>query len=316
VAVGLLGVRATGAGREHVGCLVAALVGLSMAPDLDVIGFRLGIPYGAPWGHRGATHSLAMALGMAIATALFLRRTHAFRRLAPIAVAVAVSHGLLDAMTDGGHGVALLWPWTPHRFFFAWRPIPVAPIGMRLLSAHGLGVVFSETVAFAPAWILALWPSRGDLAAGRGRRPSALIVASGAACGLLVLDAFEVVLPATADVRVFLAAPCAFVIGIAAATVVSASPRHRALVAPLVGIVATAVGFGVLVGLDSVASGSRPGHALSTMGSDVLARIFVGFYGFGFLGWLTVPIGAAAGSLLGVLVGDRVAARTEDPPRR
>src|SRR4029078_11729766 len=35
---------------------------LSLLPDVDVIGFRLGVQYGAPWGHRGATHSLVFAV--------------------------------------------------------------------------------------------------------------------------------------------------------------------------------------------------------------------------------------------------------------
>jgi hypothetical protein len=44
---------------------------LAMAPDLDVWAFRLGIPYQAPLGHRGFTHSLAFAL-VAGATAALL----------------------------------------------------------------------------------------------------------------------------------------------------------------------------------------------------------------------------------------------------
>jgi hypothetical protein len=43
---------------------------LSMLPDADVIGFALGIEYVDPRGHRGATHSLTLA--MAIATVLGL----------------------------------------------------------------------------------------------------------------------------------------------------------------------------------------------------------------------------------------------------
>ena len=35
---------------------------LSMAPDADVIGFFFGVRYGDPWGHRGATHSIAVAV--------------------------------------------------------------------------------------------------------------------------------------------------------------------------------------------------------------------------------------------------------------
>ena len=40
--------------------------GLSLLPDLDAVGFSLGVAYGAPWGHRGATHSLVFATGIAL----------------------------------------------------------------------------------------------------------------------------------------------------------------------------------------------------------------------------------------------------------
>ena len=39
--------------------------GLSLLPDADVLGFPLGVHYEDPWGHRGATHSLVFALGVA-----------------------------------------------------------------------------------------------------------------------------------------------------------------------------------------------------------------------------------------------------------
>ena len=38
----------------------------AVAPDFDVIGLRLGIPYGHLLGHRGLSHSLAFALAMAL----------------------------------------------------------------------------------------------------------------------------------------------------------------------------------------------------------------------------------------------------------
>jgi inner membrane protein len=41
--------------------LVAGIIG-SILPDADVIGFRLGIPYGHLLGHRGFSHSIAFAL--------------------------------------------------------------------------------------------------------------------------------------------------------------------------------------------------------------------------------------------------------------
>jgi inner membrane protein len=160
VAVGLAGARIYGGARGTDAQVMLLLSAASLAPDLDVIGMRLGVPYGAPWGHRGATHSLAMAIATAAALAFLLRRTHPWWPFAPIVMAVLASHGLLDALTDGGKGVALLWPWTDHRFFFPWRPIPVAPIGARILSERGLRVMAWEAMAFTPAWLFAFWPRR------------------------------------------------------------------------------------------------------------------------------------------------------------
>jgi len=41
----------------------------------------------------------------------------------PVLFFVAASHGLLDAMTRGGEGVALLSPFDTTRYFLFWRPI-------------------------------------------------------------------------------------------------------------------------------------------------------------------------------------------------
>ena len=45
--------------------LAIVLAILPILPDLDVIGFSLGIDYGHPLGHRGFTHSLLFALLLA-----------------------------------------------------------------------------------------------------------------------------------------------------------------------------------------------------------------------------------------------------------
>src|SRR5262249_28851875 len=137
------------------------LVVSSCLPDLDVIAFRLGIPYHAPFGHRGAVHSLAFAVSCGIALAAALR---AMRRPAlTLAVAAALAmgtHGLIDTLTDGGLGVALWWPFSNTRYFAPWRPIPVAPIGARLFAAHGLVLMARECVMFLPLFVLGLWPHR------------------------------------------------------------------------------------------------------------------------------------------------------------
>jgi inner membrane protein len=61
----------------------------------------------------------------------------------------------LDAMTDGGLGIALLSPFDNHRYFFPWTPIVVSPIGLRGFFSHwGLMVMISEiTYVWAPLLI-------------------------------------------------------------------------------------------------------------------------------------------------------------------
>jgi len=132
---------------------------LSVLPDVDVIAFSLGIPYGDPYGHRGMTHSLAFALAVGVATAAWLRlRGRPWIGDALLVAGVVATHGLLDACTTGGKGVEFFWPLDTRRYFLPWRFIPVAPIGSRMLSARGLEVVLFEAVLFLPAWLYAFWP--------------------------------------------------------------------------------------------------------------------------------------------------------------
>jgi inner membrane protein len=68
---------------------------------------------------------------------------------------VGSSHGILDAMTDGGLGIALLSPFDNHRYFYPWTPIVVFPIGLRGFFSHwGLMVMISEiTYVWTPLLI-------------------------------------------------------------------------------------------------------------------------------------------------------------------
>ena len=150
---------------------------LSLLPDVDVVGFALGVEYRDPWGHRGATHSLTLsvALGFAIGLAArWFRRP--VLRTALTASAVLASHGLLDTMTDGGLGCALLWPFDLTRYFAPWRPIPVAPIGMDFFSLYGGFVALTEVVLFSPVLLLA-WRSRRI-----DTKPAALFLAAWLLC--------------------------------------------------------------------------------------------------------------------------------------
>jgi len=134
----------------------------STIPDLDVIGFRFGIRYGDFWGHRGFTHSLLFAALLA-SIVMFI----GFRRVSPGLTRLPIwiyfflattSHGLLDAMTDGGLGVAFLSPFDNHRYFLPWTPIRVSPIGVgRFFTDRGLVVLQSELLwIWVPAGLLAL----------------------------------------------------------------------------------------------------------------------------------------------------------------
>ena len=140
-----------------------------MLPDVDVISFAFGIRYEDMFGHRGFTHSIffAAVLGAVAAwqipnakpqipnpksqtsnpnrAVLFLWFT-----------AVTLSHGLLDALTNGGRGIAFFAPFSNHRYFFPWRPIQVSPIGAGFFSPRGLLVLASESVwIWLPSAIIA-----------------------------------------------------------------------------------------------------------------------------------------------------------------
>ncbi|HJW08359.1 MAG TPA: metal-dependent hydrolase, partial [Holophagaceae bacterium] len=118
----------------------------TMIPDLDVAAFSFGIPYEAPLGHRGLTHSLLFAALLALALARWAFEEDRLRVGLYLFLATA-SHGLLDAMTTGGEGVGFLLPFVDHRYFLPFRPIRVSPIGAgAFLSARGLRVLQSELV--------------------------------------------------------------------------------------------------------------------------------------------------------------------------
>lgn len=135
-----------------------ALAGAAMAvlPDVDVIGFRFGIEYGDDWGHRGASHSFLVAIVCAGAVSLLWREARSLLGFLFLALATA-SNGLLDAMTDGGLGVGLLWPWDAARYFAPVTPIRVSPIGLGFFSERGLLTLWSEMRwVWLPCLVLAL----------------------------------------------------------------------------------------------------------------------------------------------------------------
>jgi inner membrane protein len=122
--------------------------GVSMLPDLDVIAFSLGIPYGARFGHRGFSHSLCCAALVGLLAAFLCRGPcpEPWWKLWLFFATVMASHGILDMLTNGGMGIALFAPFDPSRYFFLWRPIQVAMIGVSFFNWWNIRAFLSELV--------------------------------------------------------------------------------------------------------------------------------------------------------------------------
>jgi inner membrane protein len=109
-------------------------IACSSLPDLDVIGYRwLYIPSYEFFGHRGFFHSpfFAALVGIII-VCIFYRKEVIFSfkwwKYVLYFCVLTASHGLLDALTNGGNGIALLSPLINERYFFPWTPIEVSPL--------------------------------------------------------------------------------------------------------------------------------------------------------------------------------------------
>lgn len=121
-------------------------------PDLDVIGFKLGIKYEDFLGHRGFFHSLFLGciVGLLVSSVFFREErffSKAWIRLTLYFSALTATHGLLDAFTSGGLGIALLSPFDDTRYFFPWTPIKVSPINVhRFLNHRGIAILKTEAL--------------------------------------------------------------------------------------------------------------------------------------------------------------------------
>jgi inner membrane protein len=152
-----------------------AAVACATLPDVDVLAFRFGIPYQHVLGHRGFFHSLPFALILsALMTVVVLRDAQLFSMRSLIHLffffLVGATHGILDALTDGGLGVALYSPMDNARYFFPWTPIKVSPLGFKaFFSRWGYMVLKSELLwIWVPFSLLVVVSS---LARALSRRP-------------------------------------------------------------------------------------------------------------------------------------------------
>ncbi|HEY7330837.1 MAG TPA: metal-dependent hydrolase [Gemmataceae bacterium] len=121
---------------------------LSLLPDLDVVSFRLGIPYSSRFGHRGFSHSICCAVLVSLGVAALVSSYFAvpWWQMALFSVTVLIVHSVLDALTDGGCGIAFFSPFNDRRYFLPWRPIQVSPIGLSVFSRWGWCALLSEIV--------------------------------------------------------------------------------------------------------------------------------------------------------------------------
>lgn len=124
----------------------------AMLPDADVLGFKYGIPYHSMWGHRGFTHSIffGFLLGGVVSTACYSKYpifSKAWCWYFLCFSTATISHGLLDACTSGGLGIAYFAPFSAERYFWTFRPIQVSPLSIsRFFSNWGVAVMKSEFV--------------------------------------------------------------------------------------------------------------------------------------------------------------------------
>ena len=180
LAVGLL------AGRLHRGCPkqphskgpLLAFALLAVLPDADVVMVAMGTMDAGAAGHRGASHSLALAIAVGLLCALVTRRLGwPVWRTAVLATIAVGSHALLDFLGHGGKGLQLFWPLSDERFHSPLRIFPDAPRGLALVTSAGLFTVVVELVVFLPVIIYALWP---HLRRRAGSQPQLTVISGGA----------------------------------------------------------------------------------------------------------------------------------------
>lgn len=139
--------------------LIAVTMFASAAPDIDGL-FKhfFGVPENSIYAHRGACHSLFVALGCGLLAAAFHKRLAVRPLTAGVLVTIAMaSHGILDMMTDSGRPVAYLWPVSSVRLFADWRPIHSGPVDLHHLVGQASARLISDLrQVIIPIFALAL----------------------------------------------------------------------------------------------------------------------------------------------------------------
>ena len=129
----------------------------AVAPDFDswlVAPFH--VTRGTLFAHRGFFHTPFFLAILAFASAWTVRRGRAWVGMGALWACAAITHPLLDMLTDGGPGVVLLFPFSIERFFFPWRPIRVSPLSILRFFDRAGEILLSE-LPFDFAAVLAGW---------------------------------------------------------------------------------------------------------------------------------------------------------------
>jgi inner membrane protein len=129
----------------------------AVAPDLDTWAMlALHIPRGSLFSHRGFFHSPFFLILLAVTVAALVARGRTVFLLAAMWAGAAITHPLLDMLTDGGSGVMLCFPFSTARLFFPWRPIRVSPLSIARFFDRAGEILWSELPFCAAAILLGL----------------------------------------------------------------------------------------------------------------------------------------------------------------
>jgi membrane-bound metal-dependent hydrolase YbcI (DUF457 family) len=149
-------------------------------PDLDVVALML-LPPGAA-AHRGASHSIVAAAGIALCAWALVRLAHPqarFARTFPLLLACALVHPVLDYLMGCGPPVPFLWPLVRTGWL---SPIQLVPTAYYGTSASGLlwVVLHPKTWAGIGLEMLSLGPLWAAVRCSRALPRSALLAVSAA----------------------------------------------------------------------------------------------------------------------------------------
>lgn len=127
-------------------------IAIAVLPDGDSLLYYFKVSYTPALGHRGFFHSPFLGLILSLLLMLLFSRDGPvfsgrwFRYFFVFFLAWA-SHGVLDALTTGGYGVAFLSPFSSKRYFFPWTPIQVSPMRIKsFFTPRGWSVFKNELV--------------------------------------------------------------------------------------------------------------------------------------------------------------------------